>query len=69
MPRYPNETIMGEIGMFTQYWIYKESNLHWETNKIKKKTKQHKSKITRKNILDLPILRIPTVSESKNNVI
>lgn len=47
MPRYPNETIMGEIGMFTQYWKYKESNLHWETNKIKK-TKQHKSKITRK---------------------
>lgn len=36
MPRYPNETIMGEIGMLTQYWKYKESNLHWETNKIKK---------------------------------
>lgn len=69
MPRYPNETIMGEIGMFTQYWKYKESNLHWETNKIKKKLNNIKVKLQEKNILDLPILRIPTVSESKNNVI
>lgn len=35
MPQYPNETIVGERGTLTQYWKYKESNLHWETNKVK----------------------------------